>query len=236
MAPTSEAHKSAGPLPMNGLSWDTTKPRRPPRSPPPSGCLQTHVNSLWSVWYGLCVAALETYIAVHNAQKFMAYAALPASVATSPFLELTAYATLTCIGALLIPLFIASAVLRVGNLANDGCKLGRHLGACSGEPTAAVTVAAAPAPATAGAAVRALWLHGGPTAAFLHVSSALCLLLPGLIMEARLIHAGFLPKGEFLSRLNIDNTRTEKNGLHSKQNGLCYNAAVLTPKLILIYK
>lgn len=40
-----------------------------------------------------------------------------------------------------------------------------------------------------------LWRHGGPTAAFVHLCTAMCFLLPSLLMEARLIHAGFLPKG-----------------------------------------
>lgn len=41
-----------------------------------------------------------------------------------------------------------------------------------------------------------LWRHGGPTAAFVHLCTAMCFLLPSLLMEARLIHAGFLPKGK----------------------------------------
>lgn len=43
--------------------------------------------------------------------------------------------------------------------------------------------------------VNNLWRHGGPTAAFVHLCTAMCFLLPSLLMEARLIHAGFLPKG-----------------------------------------
>lgn len=43
--------------------------------------------------------------------------------------------------------------------------------------------------------VNNLWRHGGPTAAFVHLCTAMCFLLPSLLMEARLIHAEFLPKG-----------------------------------------
>lgn len=44
-----------------------------------------------------------------------------------------------------------------------------------------------------------LWRHGGPTAAFVHLCTAMCFLLPSLLMEARLIHAGFLPKGNMIN-------------------------------------
>lgn len=43
---------------------------------------------------------------------------------------------------------------------------------------------------------RNLWLHGVPTAPFLHLVAAFCLLLPRTLMDATLISAGFLPKGE----------------------------------------
>lgn len=43
---------------------------------------------------------------------------------------------------------------------------------------------------------RNLWLHGVPTAPFLHLVAAFCLLLPRTLMDATLISAGFLPRGE----------------------------------------
>lgn len=43
---------------------------------------------------------------------------------------------------------------------------------------------------------RALWTHGGPTSAFLHIAAALCLLLPRLLLEARLIENGNLQRGK----------------------------------------
>lgn len=48
-----------------------------------------------------------------------------------------------------------------------------------------------------GGTFKALWTHGGPTAAFIHILIALSLLLPRLLLEARIIQNGFLPRGEF---------------------------------------
>ena len=46
-----------------------------------------------------------------------------------------------------------------------------------------------------GGTLKALWTHGGPTAAFVHIVIALCLLMPRLLLEARIIENGLLPKG-----------------------------------------
>ena len=42
---------------------------------------------------------------------------------------------------------------------------------------------------------RNAWHHGGPTAAFIHLVSAFCFLLPRIIIEAKLIQVGFLSRG-----------------------------------------
>lgn len=112
--------------------------------------------------------------------------------APPPRVEVHAVGGLTVAAVVLLPFFLASALLRVGNLANDGVKLGQELATCSSEPVALVSAShcAAPHP------LRVLWLHGGPTAPFLHVAAALLLLLPRLCMEARLIQSGFLPRGK----------------------------------------
>lgn len=43
--------------------------------------------------------------------------------------------------------------------------------------------------------IRAIWTHGGPTSAFIHILIALCLLMPRLLLESRLIENGNLPRG-----------------------------------------
>lgn len=123
------------------------------------------------------------------------FVSLPWSVAAPPpRAEVHLVGALTVAAAAVLPFFLASSLLRVGNLANDGVKLGQELATCSGEPVA--LVAASHCQSLAPHPLRVLWLHGGPTSPFLHVVAALLLLLPRLCMEARLIQAGFLPRGQ----------------------------------------
>lgn len=81
--------------------------------------------------------------------------------------------------------------LQVGNLANDGIKLatGAKERRCSMIPHDGLEEEAR------GGTLRALWTHGGPTAAFVHILIAMCLLLPRLLLEARIIENGLLPQG-----------------------------------------
>ncbi|XP_017779242.1 PREDICTED: protein tincar-like, partial [Nicrophorus vespilloides] len=76
-------------------------------------------------------------------------------------------------------------VFQIGNLANDGFKLGRQLSTCSRER---------PKDALGDDGGCGVYRNGGPTGAFLHIVIAFCLLLPKLLMEARLIEAGLLPQ------------------------------------------
>lgn len=52
--------------------------------------------------------------------------------------------------------------------------------------------------------IRAIWTHGGPTSAFLHIVIAICLLVPRLLLESRLIENGNLSRGEWAIRLKTD--------------------------------
>jgi hypothetical protein len=97
---------------------------------------------------------------------------------------------------LFLPLFLASSLFKIGNLANDGIKLSSRKGTCSSdEPTF-----------TDGSTMKSLWTHGVPIAVFIHIITALCLLLPHLLLEAKLIQNQHLPKGE--CGLSIANNRT----------------------------
>jgi hypothetical protein len=154
-----------------------------------ASCFRPHFNSLWSVWYGLCAAGLQAYIAEQSARRFLGYAALPwPGPSLPPYLELHAYLALNGIAVLLIPFFLVAALFKIGNLANDGFKLGRHLSTCGADPASSVMLGRS-------GVLRSLWQHGGPTAPFLHLVTSFCLLLPKLLVEARLIQTGFLHKG-----------------------------------------
>lgn len=45
----------------------TKKPRRSARR---SSCIRGHVNSLWSVWYGVLAVAFQAYIGLRYAKRF----------------------------------------------------------------------------------------------------------------------------------------------------------------------
>ena len=107
-------------------------------TPPPSRkakkCSKAHVNCLWSVWYGLCLTGFQAYIATQCAKRFYTYASLPWPSSPPPRLELHAYIALLGTAVLILPFFLISAVFKIGNLANDGFKLGRHLSTCTADP------------------------------------------------------------------------------------------------------
>lgn len=109
---------------------------------------------------------------------------------------------------LFLPLFLASALFKVGNLANDGVKLSARKGTCSSDP---------PLFEDDGnnSTMKALWIHGVPISVFIHIITALCLLLPHLLLEAKLIQSQHLPKGKIilLTRLLKDSSLIVKIGI-----------------------
>ncbi|XP_011301802.1 protein tincar isoform X2 [Fopius arisanus] len=163
-------------------------------------CNRGHANGLWSVWYGILAVTLQAYVATRCAKRFVAYLSLPwPAEVQPPKIELHACIVLTGTGVLLLPILVAAAFLKLGNLANDGVKLGRHSSTCTRDPPSSLL---SDGPDGTGLASN-LWKHGGPTAAFVHLCTAMCFLLPSLLMEARLIHAGFLPK-DAIWRTDLD--------------------------------
>lgn len=70
-----------------------------------------------------------------------AYISLPwAADAPPPENELYVCLALLGTGLVLLPVFLSAAFLKLGNLANDGIKLGRHLSACSRDPPSALYI------------------------------------------------------------------------------------------------
>ncbi|XP_071872035.1 transmembrane protein tincar isoform X3 [Bombus fervidus] len=186
----------------------TNKAKKPRRSTRRNSCIRGHVNSLWSVWYGVLAVAFQTYIGLRYVKRFTAYLSLPwPADAPPPKVELYACLVLAGAGVVLLPVLLGAAFLKLGNLANDGVKLGRHLSACSRDPPSSL-LTNNPDHSLA----NNLWRHGGPTAAFVHLCTAMCFLLPSLLMEARLIHAGFLPK-ETIWRTDLDWLVTHRDRL-----------------------
>ncbi|XP_065155259.1 protein tincar-like isoform X2 [Atheta coriaria] len=158
-------------------------------------CATVHLNNLWSFWYGALGTVLQAYTSVKCIKRILGYSVMAWPEAHPlPILEMNASLGLTAAAVLLLPFFLASAAFKIGNLANDGFKLGRQLSTCSREK---------PADTLEGDGGCGLFKHGGPTAPFLHLVIAFSLLLPKLLMEARLIEAGLLPQ-ESIWKTDLD--------------------------------
>ncbi|EDW38412.1 GL12576 [Drosophila persimilis] len=140
-----------------------------------------HLNSLWSIWYGVLLTLFQGYLAMHGAYRFLGCSLIPWKI--EPVAELNLQIVLSGVVFILLPVFFTSAVFKVGNLANDGIKLatGARERRCTLAPHDGLEEE------SRGGTLRALWTHGGPTAAFVHILIALCLLLPRLLLEARII-------------------------------------------------
>ncbi|XP_008198381.1 protein tincar isoform X2 [Tribolium castaneum] len=163
--------------------------------PRPGCCTCLHLNNLWSLWYGVFGTALQAYTAIKCVKRILGYSLLawPENLPV-PYLELNCSLGLTGAAILLLPLFLVATLFKIGNLANDGFKLGRQLSTCSREPANEIL--------TNNGTCR-LFRHGGPTAPFVHLVIAFCLLVPKLLMEARLIEAGFLSQ-DWIWRTDLD--------------------------------
>ena len=102
-------------------------------APPPKKC-PVHCNSLWSLWYGILTLALQAYVVYKCVTRFLTYIALPWPEDKQPYLELNLYVGLVGAGVVLLPFFFISFMFKIGNLPNDGYKLGYNLSTCSLDP------------------------------------------------------------------------------------------------------
>jgi len=154
--------------------------------PPRQRRCNVHCNGLWSLWYGLLTLGLQSYIVYKCVTRFLTYISLPWPSEQQPYLELNLYVGLVGAGVVLLPFFFISFMFKIGNLANDGYKLGYNLSTCSLDPPSVL--------ARSSGLVRNAWHHGGPTSPFIHLVSSFCFLLPRVIIEAKLIEVGFLSR------------------------------------------
>jgi len=75
--------KPLKPLPVvssissTGVTTSTGKPKRARKSTRKESCIRGHVNSLWSVWYGILAVAFQAYIAMRYARRFAGKIVLP---------------------------------------------------------------------------------------------------------------------------------------------------------------
>ena len=151
-------------------------------------CCDVHLNSLWSIWYGLLTLGFQSFLVYRAVSFFLIYIALPWPEEQQPYLELNVFVALVGAGVVLLPFYTISFLFRIGNLANDGYKLGQKTSHCSMDPPTLL--------ARSTGLARNLWHHSGPTAPFIHVVSAFCFLLPKIFIDGRLLMVGFLSKGK----------------------------------------
>lgn len=148
-----------------------------------------HFNRLWSVWYAVIVTILQCYLVVQGFRNYLGGSLIQWKDGF-PTTELTMQLIFCGLTLLFLPLFFVSALFKVGNLANDGVKLSARKTTCSSDPTSLFNED------QNNSTMKALWMHGVPISVFIHIITALCLLLPHLLLEAKLIQNQVLPKGE----------------------------------------
>uniref|UniRef100_A0A182QB29 Uncharacterized protein n=1 Tax=Anopheles farauti TaxID=69004 RepID=A0A182QB29_9DIPT len=81
-----------------------------------------HLNTLWSIWYGILMTLLQGYLIVQGTHRYIGLSALGWKY-EKPTTELDIQIVFCGLVVLFLPLLLASALFRVGNLANDGMKL-----------------------------------------------------------------------------------------------------------------
>ncbi|KAG5682306.1 hypothetical protein PVAND_011666 [Polypedilum vanderplanki] len=146
-----------------------------------------HFNRLWSVWYGILVTFFQGYLIFLGLQKYLGCSLLKWKNGL-PATELNMLLIFLGLTVLFLPLFLASALFKIGNLANDGIKLSARKGTCSSEEPVFIDDDGN------NSTMKNLWIHGVPISVFIHIITALCLLLPHLLLEAKLIQNQHLPK------------------------------------------
>ncbi|RWS26820.1 Protein tincar-like protein, partial [Leptotrombidium deliense] len=164
---------------------------------------QYSLNSLWSIWYGTIAIAFQIYIVVISVKRFTSYVSLEWPNDQPPYKELNAYVILIGVGVVVLPFFVVSAMMKIGNNANDGTKIGAE------KPNYDEEAVYENIHCTLQSNKREhklrwmllIWKHSLPTVALLHTLAALCFLISRLLMDAQVIKYGFLEKGLFKNYL-----------------------------------
>ena len=162
------------------------------------------LNSLGHIWYGLLAILLQVCIVSRNVQRFTAYLELPWPLHHEPLFQLNAYVVLTALAVVILPFFFVCAVVRVGNLANDGVKLPTESliftsgsSTCSSDTEHGHHRNRSQSGFSFRNAICAAWTHAPPLMGLLHLASALCFLSAQSLMQTELIKHNFLPQGIF---------------------------------------
>ena len=123
----------------------------------------------------------QIFIVNKSIERFTAYITLSWPKNDTPYETLRLYVIFTALGVILLPFFVVCMCIKVGNKANDGDKINSPKSSSKSSTV-----------------LRWFYRHFLPLGAFIHALSALCLLLPRVLMEAELIKHGFLPKADMI--------------------------------------
>ncbi|TDG39799.1 hypothetical protein AWZ03_013780, partial [Drosophila navojoa] len=69
-----------------------------------------HLNSLWSIWYGVLLTLFQGYLAMHGAYRFLGCSLIPWKI--EPVGELNLQIVLSGVVFILLPIFFTSAVFK----------------------------------------------------------------------------------------------------------------------------
>jgi len=144
------------------------------------------VNSLWSLVYCAVAVILHCYITYLGVAKYrkLNNGALWGGEIPG---ELRTYIACIVISVLFLPLFIFFSVLKVGNTANDGTKLGRDHALDSNAHTLASKISRD--------WLRQLWEQFLPFSAVFNLTSAFLLLIPEMTLKAAEVKYGLMASG-----------------------------------------
>ena len=149
---------------------------------------RTDLNSLWSIFYCILVLGFHIYITYAGIKKYHSLnheslwdGSIPGALRT--------YLALIVVSVLFLPLFVFTSLLKVGNIANDGTKLGRDHALDCGNTT------------TIGSRIkwdwlRLLWEKFPPFSPVLHLLVAFLVLLPEVVLNAAEVKHGLRLTGK----------------------------------------
>ena len=148
----------------------------------------TSLNSFWSICYCFLVLGIHGYTAFRSILRYQESGgrAWPGSGGNAPG-EVTAHVALIVLSFLLLPVFVVTSFIRVGNYANDGVKLGRDH-ALNSNMEAFCRKIKPPC-------VKRFWQHLCPIAQTCHLVAAFLLLLPETFVSAVEVEYGYKTTG-----------------------------------------
>lgn len=152
------------------------------------------LNSLWSIVYCVIVLIIHGFITYLGISKYRKLNHDELWGEETPP-ELRVYIALIVLALLFLPLFIFFSLLKVGNIANDGTKLGRDHALDGNKNTLGAKIR--------WIWVRHLWEHFPPFSPVFHLLSAFLVLLPEVVITAAEVKYGIMASGRYICQTNI---------------------------------